>query len=55
MGNSRTWRRRLKANQPTALEKRIQKRYRKATGTPVTVRLNQNAKMVDTPEEDEPT
>ena len=55
MGNSRTWRRRLKANQPTALEKRIQKRYRKATNSPVVVRLNQNAKMVDAPEEDEPT
>ena len=45
MSNSRTWRRRLKANQPTAQEKRLQKRYRKAMGTDVKVRLNQNAKL----------
>ncbi len=39
MGNSRTWRRRLKASQPTAQEKRMQKRYRKAMGTNAKIRL----------------
>lgn len=43
MGNLRPWRRRLMALTPT--EKRLQKRYRKATGTNMKVRLNLPAKL----------
>jgi hypothetical protein len=39
MGNSRSFRRRLKANQPTALEKRLQKTMRKRSHTNVKIRL----------------
>ena len=45
MGNSRTWRRRLKASQPTAQEKRMQKRYRKAMGTNAKIRLSKPAPL----------
>jgi hypothetical protein len=61
MGNSRTWRRRLKANQPNATERRLQKRYRKSTGSNVKVRLKASNPLTgpgaggDATEEDEPT
>ena len=45
MGNSRSFRRKHKDNQPTAVEKRIQKRLRKATGTKVRFRMGTGAVM----------
>lgn len=51
MGNSRPWRRRLA--QPTAFEKKMQKRLRKATGTNIKFRMKQEVKNPEYKEGDE--